>query len=184
MPTYTTGGVPSQYPVINLVNPDGTPAFPTTVQKVLAANLAVVNTVQTNLPDINWSVAANETWQFRAGIFYDSTTGNDFRMSITTPAGATLSWAGIGTHTTATSGAGSLNAFAQDGSGTLGGYGGGRAAAAAAVKLMLIVNGIVVVGATAGTVQLRAAKFNNTDTTSPADDMTVYANSHLIAWKA
>lgn len=132
-----------------------------------------------DVPGMSFPVGANEVWEFDGTIDYDSTVTNDARFGIIVPAGATYSWSSDGIASTASSQLGDRNAGVVTANYQV--NGGSRAAGAAKVPISARMRGVVTMGGTAGVIQLRASKNFNTDTASPADDLTVYANSYLIA---
>lgn len=148
------------------------------------ADQNIVDATLVNITDLSVAVAANEHLSFDALVVYDSTVTNDVQVAITVPSGATVLWTGLGP-TTATAAGTSFNVpastnFSVTAAGNTN-YGGARAAGASRVKTGLLIRGTVVNGSTAGNLQIQAAKALNTDTTTPADDLLVYANSWLIA---
>ena len=163
-----------------------TPVFPvpsgvTTVARK-SADQAFTATGQVAITGLSLALAALETVDFEVTVYYDSTTANDLRLSVTVPGGGTAidyGIAGLAFGVTTTTGV--LAAAATNVAGTALDVGGVRAAGAAAVRSMAVLRGTVVNGATAGTLQVHAGKKANTDATSPADDATVYAGSHIRA---
>ncbi len=155
------------------------PTVPSITTGRIAVDQAVTDATQTALTGLSSAIAANEVQQIDVVVFYDSTTANDMRLSITVPAGATVDYGQHGLLSTVTTNSGSMSAAVASSSGALMTFGGSRAAGAAAVKVMAVLRCLVANGATAGTVQVRGAKTANTDATSPADDCTFYRGSHL-----
>lgn len=159
-----------------------TPVFPsvgTVATARKSADQGVVDATQTVLTDMTASISANETVEFEAIVYYDVPSTSDARFSVTVPAGATVTYGVHGLSSTATTNQGDVAAPVVTASGGVLNVGGARAAGAAASKVMAVIRGSVVNGATAGNVNVRGSKVVNTDTTTPADDLTVYAGSHL-----
>lgn len=137
----------------------------TDIQVVLKAANEIVNnsSVLQNDDELIFSVAANETWEFNLLILYNATTTPDLKYTFSIPAGATCYW-----HAVVQSGGVVQNAFEYvmsgklaDGQGDINGF---------------TIKGVIVNGATAGSVQFRWAQY-----TANASDTTVYAGSHIIA---
>lgn len=151
------------------------------VRSIKPSDQNVVDTTVVDVSALSFAIGENETWEFEALVLYDATAANDLGLSVSVPAGATVVWGGSGAAASVTSNTGVGNWNAAD-SGLLN-FGGARAAGAARVRLQTQVRGLVINGATAGVVQLRARKVANTDATSPADDCVIYANSFIRAAK-
>ena len=149
-------------------------------RRYLTADVANAGVTLADVTGLGFPVEASEVWEFMAHIVYDSTTTNDLRLALNVPASATPAWSSDGLSSGATSFLGDRNGSVTT-STTYAIYAGVRAAGAAAVKVSATMRGLVTVGATAGTVIPRFSKNLNTDTTSPADDATVYAGSFLVA---
>jgi hypothetical protein len=130
------------------------------------------STTMVDAADLVVSVAANAVYLVDTGIYYVSNTAADIRFGWTVPAGASGSW-----HV------GGAGGSIADGSTDTGGRWGivswgtaNSAGGSAAVDLVAQPGGMLVVGATAGTLQFRF-----TQQAAIAVDTTVRANSWLKA---
>lgn len=147
---------------------------------VKTADQNFIDNNKANVADMVLPIGANETMDFHGDVIYDSTTANDLQLDFTGPVGSALKWSMTVLGTTATSATGSGNfnvAIARDQSVN---GGGARAAGAARVLVYAAIRGVLRNGATAGSLQLRAAKVNITDAATPADDAVVYSDSFLV----
>lgn len=117
------------------------------------------------------AVTATTKYLVRAMIMYDSATAADIQFSFVGPASATMSWTTNALGTTAAGGTGNITVAASviGDAGVLPAGGAG-----VGVQLMANIQGILNVGATAGTLQFRWAQ-----NTADVSDTIVRANSHL-----
>lgn len=117
------------------------------------------------------SVGANEVWRFWLDIHYEAVAGGGILMGWTVPAGSSGRWGSHSIQNAATTNTDNLivksAAAITD---TLGGGGAGTA------DLMSVVNGLLVVGGTGGTLRLQWAQ-----RTTSATATTVFAHSSLYA---
>jgi hypothetical protein len=133
--------------------------------------------VLADITGLSFAIAASEIWAFHAVLMVGFNSTGDIQVAVTTPAGATLAWNGLGLALTeaSTNGAplrfsGSTNGnYVQTTSGTALAWG------ILASPSQLIIDGIVVNSSTAGSVALQAAQNTSNGTASK-----VYANSFLI----
>lgn len=138
-----------------------------------AADQSVTNsTTLVDCTDMAFAVGASEVWTFRMLVWYDATTTGDLQVSIAGPAGATGTWQGTGLQNLATTVTDTVRFSANDIGGTRG-FGG----VAVGTKQYLLINGIIVNGATAGTCKLQFAQ----NTLDAANATRVYANSFYSA---
>lgn len=144
------------------------------------ANQAIADATLTNITGLSFPIGASEVWVFEAMLIYDSTSTNELRVAATIPSGSVV-WGGNGLATTGNAGVGDVNVSAIASSGVGIAYGGGRAAGAGVLRQVVMLRGTAANGPIPGTVQIQAAKAINTDTSSPADDATIFANSHITA---
>lgn len=152
-----------------------------TVRKPTAQNIA--DNVSVPVSSLFFPVVTPGTYAFEFDVLYDTTTANDIVPSLSfTATGASVLWQGDGLVSTATGATGNINRAVVAGNGGAT-YGGARATGAGAVKVGLTIRGTVVVAATPGVVQLNVRKGANTDTASPADDLTIYDGSAVTYWK-
>lgn len=121
--------------------------------------------------DLAVTVAADTVYEVHARLIYDSATGADFSVGWSGPSGATLdNWNLLGLTNAATSNEGSIKVPAQtdiNAGPSVGGAGVGT-------KLVAEAKGLLIVGGTAGTFQLRWAQ-----RASDASNTSVYAGSYL-----
>lgn len=115
-------------------------------------------------------------YQFECVLFYDSSTAADFKAAFTIPAGATMRWGGQGPSTSVASGVGTAVFTTTTVSGTAVVYGGSGVGTANA--MLLVIKGAVLMGGTAGNLQLQYAQ-------SVADptDTIVRTHSRLLCWR-
>lgn len=126
-------------------------ASPTTLSgRKLAAQTILTNVALANVTDLGFAVAPSEVWQFQMVIWYDGSTTGDILLGFTAPIGSALTWQGSGIQSAATTNTDTMRFAANDDAAT-------RAFGAIAVgtKQYLIINGIIVNGVNAGTVQLQ-----------------------------
>jgi hypothetical protein len=137
-------------------------------RKTADENLAS-STVLQNDDHLLHALAANGIYTFRGMLRYLADQATDIKVAFTVPAGATLLWGSPGPDISVTSAAGSGYWATGNVSGAnldFGGLGGTG---------ILHLQGIVVMGATAGNLQLQWAQ-----RVSSATNITVYTNSFLI----
>ncbi len=153
-------------PVVNAINDHE--ARITAIEALSTVNKIFDETVNNNntLQDDNElfvGLAANTTYVFWLTLFYFSGTTPDFKFKLNIPAGATMSYGVMGFDTTgAYTNAGNLNSGNTP---SIGGVGGDAFA---------ICRGSIIVGATAGNLQLQWAQNN-----ANASDTIVRAGSVL-----
>jgi hypothetical protein len=145
---------------------------PVAAHKTVDESVTSSTTLQDD-DDLAFTVQADETWVWEAVLYVVGSTAGDIRVAFTVPAGATLQWGAPGSAAIAATASGAaeeVNNNVVTASGTFENYGtfAGRSA--------ILVRGLVVVGSTAGTVQLQW-----TQNASNATATTVKAGSHLIA---
>lgn len=116
------------------------------------------------------ALAANEVVAFICQIWFSSATAADIKLAFTTPAAATIVWAGAGgfQFTTAEGAALFQAVETSGGSASIGGRGAGD-------KRTITLIGLVANGANAGNLTLQWAQ-----DTADASDTIVYANSWLL----
>lgn len=115
-------------------------------------------------------------FQFELVLFYDSSTAADFKVAFTIPAGAVTRWGGVGPSTTVSGGVGPGQFSVAIGSGTTVTYGGSGVGTANTVAM--IVKGNVLMGGTAGNLQVQYAQ----QVADPTDTV-VRAHSRLHVWR-
>ena len=111
-------------------------------------------------------------FQFELVLFYDSSTTADLKVAFTIPAAAVIRWGGVGPSTTVSGGVGTAQFSVAIGSGTTITYGGSGVGTANTVAL--IAKGNVLMGGTAGNLQLQYAQ----QVADPTDTV-VLAHSRL-----
>lgn len=115
-------------------------------------------------------------FQFELVMFYDSSTAADFKVAFTIPAAAVIRWGGVGPSTTVSAGVGTGQFSVAIGSGTSIPYGG--SGVGTANTMMMIAKGNVLMGGTAGNLQVQYAQ----QTADPTDTV-VRAHSRLHVWR-
>lgn len=143
-------------------------------RKTADESVAASTTLQDD-DELKFTIAANETWAFEGQVLVSGDIAGDIAIAFTVPAGATILWSGVGTgilpgstdHT-------SLVAKEANASGTSITF--GCLSTADPNYANILVRGIVVNGATAGTVQMQWAQ-----RVSNATATIVLANSYLLA---
>lgn len=115
-------------------------------------------------------------FQFELVLFYDSSTTADLKVAFTIPAAAVIRWGGVGPSTTVSGGVGTAQFSVAIGSGTTITYGGSGVGTANTVAL--IAKGNVLMGGTAGNLQLQYAQ----QVADPTDTV-VRAHSRLHVWR-
>lgn len=127
-----------------------------------AANETVNNVATTQADDDLrlWLAPSTGKWGYRCELFFESSTAADIKVDFTVPSGATFRWGGLGPF--GTSDSGDVKYASQATSGGAIAFGG----AGATNVLSLLLWGDVVMGATAGLLQLNwsqnAAEVSNT----------------------
>jgi hypothetical protein len=116
------------------------------------------------------SVAANAVYEVTAHIVYDGSTAGDFKPGFTGPAGATLTWVGMGLGSGASTPIESASHNAQTLSDT-----GAVGALGAGTSLVVPIHGVLTTAGTAGNFQFQFAQL-----TSDATATRVLAGSTLI----
>jgi len=136
----------------------------------------VVNN-STTLQDDNALLAALPTagtFAFELDLVYSASTVADFKMAFTIPAGASITWWGFGLVTGVSSMSGDIQFMAATASGTSASIGGAGTGNFTSARIA----GEVVMGGTAGNLQLQWAQAN-----LEATDATVRAPSRLMVWR-
>ena len=110
-------------------------------------------------------------------LFYDCAAAADIKVAYTIPAGATMRWGGHGPSTTVAANVGTGQVQSVSGSGTAIAYGGSGVGVANAG--MLILNGTVLMGGTAGNLQLQYAQ-----NVADPSDLVVRTHSRMSVWRA
>jgi hypothetical protein len=123
------------------------------------------NTTLGDVTGLSFSVAANETWVFRVVMYEVSATAADWKVAVTGPAAATANFA-------------MHSSMDTPGAARTTSYSTGMAVGGSAVDDVMVMEGIIINGANAGTVQIQAAQ-NSSD----ASNSIIYANSFLVAWR-
>jgi len=146
------------------------------VRTTATQNLTMSSTVLQNVTNmvvaLPGTVGAVFTW--RAKIFYASSTAADIKFAFTLPAGTTLRWGVMGLATTTAAGSGDVNCDSTAASGTslpIGGAGVGTV-------LWGRMEGSVIMGATAGNLQMQSAQQN-----ADATQSTIVAFSNMEVWR-
>ena len=147
------------------------------LRKTADQNVGPSNTTLQNITGLVAAVpgTAGAVFPFRATIFYDASTAADIKFAFTIPAGATIKWGTIGIATGAATSSfdGTFGVTTGGGSSiALGGIGVGS-------PLNAVLHGEVVMGATAGNLQLQAAQ-----QASDATATTVQTGSRLEVWRS
>lgn len=139
---------------------------------------APVNNSTVLVPDAVLVVALPTAgrFQFELVLFYDSSTAADFKVAFTIPAGAVTRWGGVGPSTAVSSGVGTGQFSVAIGSGTTITYGG--SGTGTANTLVIPIKGNVLMGGTAGNLQVQYAQ----QTADPTDTV-VRAHSRLHVWR-
>jgi hypothetical protein len=117
------------------------------------------NTTLQNDTFLFLSVPVASTWQIEGGVYYQSGTGGDFKMAFTGPSGATFDYSVVGLDPGSSGVTGSINRQ-QLGFGDTVGIGGAGSGVTAGVV------GLLIVGATAGTLQLQWAQNTSNGTST------------------
>ena len=121
--------------------------------------------------DLALAVVNATTYTLDGMLIHSAAAGADFQVAFTGPAGATLDWVPRGLSTLAVSTVGEVTLAAS----SLGDAGSLiTGTAGAGTKMTTLVTGLLRVGATAGTLQLRWAQGN-----ADASDCVVYAGSYI-----
>lgn len=139
------------------------------------ANETVNNTATLQNDDALFvTPAINTVYTVDSYIVYDAATAADLTFAFTFPAGASLSWAVIGLATSVTAVTGDMTAAARDrfASGVAGAIGAGGANVGG--EVVAIIRGTLIMGATAGNLQLQWAQ-----AVANASDAVVYRDSWL-----
>jgi len=135
------------------------------------ANQSVTNsTALVNDTHLKFALLANEVWLFEALLFVGGPTAGDIKVAFTVPAGATLSWGGVGLDLAAAANTAVQVLNAQTASGGAWGLGLQGVGTTVSIKLW----GTVVNGANAGDLQMQWAQ-----NTADAAGTTVGVNSWL-----
>lgn len=148
-------------------------AIKDTPQNVVDATLADITSL--SLP-----IASNQKLFVIGLLRYDTTTANDCKSTWTVPVGCTFSETVMGLSTAATAAQGLINMTSPT-SGNVN-IGGARATLTAEAPLGALVLATFINAGNAGTVQFQAAKTNQTDIGTPADDLHIYGGSVLLAF--
>ncbi len=116
-------------------------------------------------------------FHWNAVLYYDSSVTADFKVAFTMPAGASMRWGGHGPSTAVATNVGTMQTGVTGTSGTALVYGG--SGVGTANTSMLIINGTISMGGTAGNLQLQYAQ-------SVADptDTVVRSSSRMQVWRA
>lgn len=130
-----------------------------TVRKTADETVNNSNTLQDD-NELLFAVGANEIWAFQMFIRYDSSAAADLNIGWSVPSGTTLRWKGSGLTGTST-----MSESDEDAIGTMG----------VGTEEASSYDGVVVVGATAGSVTLRWTQF-----TATVADTTMRVNSYII----
>lgn len=143
------------------------------------ADAAAINNSAVLVPDAVLVTALPIAGRFHwnAVIFYDCAAAADIKVAYTIPAGATMRWGGHGPSTAVAGNVGTGQFLATTVSGTAIPYGG--SGVGAANTAMLILNGSVVMGGTAGNLQLQYAQ-----NTADPSDLIVRTHSRMSVWRA
>lgn len=145
--------------------------LPEQARAVKASDETVNNNTFQDDDDLNFAVAANDVWHFKLVLLYSTTPTPDIKFTFTVPAAGAIRFITSG----------------DVGGSTIGTGGIAMAWTAATIAIIqphsvstgiVIVEGIYIGGANAGTVQLQWAQ-NVTD----AGDTKVLTGSSLLAWK-
>lgn len=147
-------------------------------EKFRTADAAAINNSTVLVSDATLVVALPTAGRFHwdLTLFYDSSTAGDFKVAHTIPAGATMQWGGLGASTAVSGGLGTGQFSAVTASGTSIAYGG--SGVGTANTLMLNIKGGVVMGGTAGNLQVQYAQ----QTADPTNTV-VRAHSRLLVWR-
>ena len=140
---------------------------------IKSSDLATTSTSMVDVTDMSFTAAASGNYIFEFSGRMGSSVTNGGRFTITCPAGATIefqSWGNLGSSGTSITPIG----LSASGSETAT-YASG--AAAGYTQYTYLIKGTVKVGATAGTVQLRARSIN------AANTFTIYAGGQMQAYK-
>ena len=116
-------------------------------------------------------------FHWNAILFYDCSTTADIKVAFTIPAGATMRWGGHGPSVAVVSNVGTGQFQSISGSGTAVAYGGSGVGVANAA--MVILHGTVLMGGTAGNLQLQYAQ-----NTADVSDLVVRTHSRMSVWRA
>lgn len=109
-------------------------------------------------------------------LFYDGSAAGDFKVAHTIPAGATMRWGGIGPATTISGGVGSGQFSTATASGTSIAY--GASGVGTANTMMLTIHGTVVMGGTAGNLQVQYAQ-----QAADPTNLIVREHSRMQVWR-
>lgn len=134
------------------------------------------STVLVNDPVLFATLPTAGRFQFDLTLFYDSSTTADFKVAFTIPAAAVTRWGGVGPSTAVAAGVGTGQFSVAIGSGTAITYGGSGVGTGNTVAVM--VRGNVLMGGTAGNLQLQYAQ----QAADPTDSI-VRAHSRLQVWR-
>lgn len=172
-----SGGRGAQAPKLHGGDHWGGGADPLTylVNKVAGSDTGSSSTTKVSVPNLNFPMAASEVWGFQAVIFYDGSTTGDLQLQWLLPAGYTGTWAGIGGGTGASSSVVSPDVRVAASPRTGLNYG----AVGVGTKIVAVVNGVIHADTNPTTAQLQFSQ----NATDAGNATTVYADSHLRAWR-
>ncbi len=146
------------------------------VRVTAVQNLTISNTTPQNVTNIVVALpgTVGAVFQWRCKMFYASSTTADIKFDYTIPAAATMRWGVMGLATTTAAGSGDVNCDSTAVSGTTLPVGG----AGIGTILWCRMEGGIIMGATAGNLQLQAAQ-----NTSDATQSTIQPFSDLEIWR-
>lgn len=147
-------------------------------EKVRTTDAAAINNSTVLVNDATLVVALPTAGRFHFDLllFYDASTTADIKVAFTIPAGASIRWAGVGGNNTLAAGSAPGMWLAANASGTSVTFGANGTTAANMVAMMA--KGAVVMGGTAGNLQLQYAQ-----ATADPTDLIVRSSSRLTLWR-
>lgn len=147
-------------------------------EKFRTSDAAPINNSAVLVPDSTLVVALPTAGRYHWNLilYYDGSVTGDFKLAYTIPAGASMRWGGIGPATTVASGVGSAQFSVTGTSGTAISY--GASGVGTANTVMLVSHGAVVMGGTAGNLQVQYAQ-----AVADPTDLVVRASSRLQVWR-
>lgn len=143
------------------------------LKRKAASQTLLSNTTLTNDNTLFVALPTAGTFGWRCWLLYNSSLTADIKLTYTWPAGATATWSGMGLASTATGTSGDINMAAVTVSGTTLVFGG------AAANSVILLEGEIVMGGTAGNLQLQWAQ-----NTSDATNTSVLARSRMMVWRS
>lgn len=137
-----------------------------------------INNSTVLVPDTTFVTALPTAGRFHWNmiLYFDAAGAADIKVAFTVPAGASMRWGGHGPSTTVSSNVGTGQFLCTTTSGTAIPYGG--SGVGSGNTSMIIISGSVVMGGTAGNLQLQYAQ-----NTADVSDLVVRSSSRMSVWR-